>query len=113
MAATKKETRATTRASYLDEYVEATVLNALQDTGSVLATALESNEAAEAAARDVEAAAHELELYLQTDLMTVVGPDASAQASNHASNESMTHARTSPSSRPPRSSATTSSPATS
>ena len=70
------ESRATIRASYLDDFVERSVLAALTDAGSVLASALESNEAAESAARQVEAAAHELDLYLQADLITVVGADA-------------------------------------
>ena len=68
--------RATIRAQYLDEHVEQVVLEALQQEDSILAQALETSEAAEAAAREVEAAQHELNLYLQTDLISVVGPDS-------------------------------------
>ncbi len=68
--------RATIRASYLDDHVEHAVLTALKDTGSILATALETTSQAEEAARLVEDAQHELELYLQADLISVVGQDA-------------------------------------
>ena len=68
--------RATIRATYLDDYVEQAVLDTLGEADSILAKALETSEAADAAARVVDAAAHELTLYLQADLISVVGADA-------------------------------------
>jgi hypothetical protein len=85
--------RATIRASYLDSYVEQAVLNALRDEDSVLAQALETSEAADAAAREVEAAAHELQLYLQADLVSVVGTEA-FRAGVQSRQERLDHANT-------------------
>jgi site-specific DNA recombinase len=68
------EARATIVARLLDPYVEAQVLGALRDEGGFLAEAVQASEHIDEAARAVEAAEHELELFV-TDpkLMTVLG----------------------------------------
>jgi DNA invertase Pin-like site-specific DNA recombinase len=68
--------RATIRASILDEHVEAQVLRALQAEGGVLAQAVEASGQLEEAQRQLEAAEHELTLYLETDLIGRIGQDA-------------------------------------
>ena len=68
--------RATIRASYLDNYVEQQVLQALRAEGGFLADAVEASEQLAEAQRVLEQAEHELSLYLQTDLITTVGQDA-------------------------------------
>jgi len=65
--------RATIRASYLDDYVEAQVLAALTDEHGLLAQAVHASQQIEDAQRDAEAAEHELALYLETDLVSAIG----------------------------------------
>jgi Recombinase zinc beta ribbon domain len=64
---------ATIRAAYLDEYVEAQVLNALSSQHSLVAQAVESSQQIDEAVRALAEAEHELELYLATDLISTVG----------------------------------------
>jgi DNA invertase Pin-like site-specific DNA recombinase len=68
--------RATIRASYLDTYVEETVLAALQSESGFLAEAAQATEKLADAQRVLEQAEHELATYLQTDLITTVGQAA-------------------------------------
>jgi site-specific DNA recombinase len=68
--------RSTIRASYLDSYVEQHVLAALTAGDGVVAQALEQTDEINQAQRQLETAEHELTLYLQTDLISTVGPDA-------------------------------------
>jgi len=66
--------RATARASLVDNYVEEKVIAALQDEDGLLAEAVAASEAIEAAARQVEAAEHELDLFVNNPtLLTVLG----------------------------------------
>jgi site-specific DNA recombinase len=67
--------RATIRASYLDRYVEEQVLAALRAEGGLLAQARQADAELEQAQRTLEAAEHELNLYLQTDLIAIVGQE--------------------------------------
>jgi DNA invertase Pin-like site-specific DNA recombinase len=68
--------RATIRASYLDRYVEEQVLAVLADEGGLLAEAVAASEQIEQAARGVEAAEHELDLFV-TDpkLLSLLGQE--------------------------------------
>ena len=68
--------RATIIATKLDPYVEKTVLAALRAQGGPLAQALAASEQLEAAHRAVDEAEHELALYLEADLISVVGQEA-------------------------------------
>lgn len=68
--------QATIRASYLDDYVEQQVLQALRAEDGFLAQAVQADAELEQARRGLEAAEHELSLYLQTDLIGVVGEEA-------------------------------------
>jgi hypothetical protein len=68
--------KASIRASYLDEYVEQQVLQALQAEDGLLAHDVHADAELEDARRAREAAEHELSLYLQTDLIAVVGEEA-------------------------------------
>src|SRR5262249_19200361 len=62
------------RASLLDDYVEARVLEALANEDGVLAEAVAASEQIEAAARAVEEAEHELELFVNNPtLLTTLG----------------------------------------
>jgi site-specific DNA recombinase len=66
--------RATIRASYLDEYVEAQVLTALVQENGLLAQAVEASEALEQAKRAVGEAEHELDLFLSSPrLLSILG----------------------------------------
>jgi site-specific DNA recombinase len=66
--------RASIRASYLDEFVEEQVLEALKAEDGLLAQAVESSQAIEEAARAVEEAEHELDLYVgNPKLLTILG----------------------------------------
>jgi hypothetical protein len=71
--------RATIRASYLDDYVEQQVLAALRAEDGLLARAVRADAELEQAQRAVETAEHELALYLQTDLVAVIGQEAFVQ----------------------------------
>jgi DNA invertase Pin-like site-specific DNA recombinase len=75
-AAGRCPARATIRASYLDNYVEQQVLTALTAGDGFVAQALEQTDEITQAQRRLETAEHELTLYLQTDLIGTVGPDA-------------------------------------
>jgi recombinase/recombinase-like zinc beta ribbon protein len=68
--------KASIRASYLDDYVEQRVLKALQAEDGLLAQAVQADAELEQAQRALDAAEHELSLYLQTDLIAVVGEEA-------------------------------------
>jgi site-specific DNA recombinase len=68
--------RATIRASYLDTHVEEQVLAALRQEDGFLAQAVHASEEIEEVQRALEAAEHELSLYLRTDLISTVGQDA-------------------------------------
>jgi site-specific DNA recombinase len=65
--------RASISASKLDPYVERQVLAALGAEGGPLAQAVEASGQLEDARRALETAEHELALYVQTDLIAVVG----------------------------------------
>jgi hypothetical protein len=66
--------RATVRASILDGYVEEQVLQALDAEGGFLAQAVAASDAIEAAARAVEEAEHELDLFVNNPkLLTILG----------------------------------------
>ena len=66
--------RASIRASYLDEFVEEHVLAALEAEDGLLAQAVESSQAIEQAARAVEEAEHELDLYVSNPkLLSILG----------------------------------------
>ncbi len=66
--------RASIRASYLDEFVEEQVLAALEAEDGLLAQAVESSQAIEQAARAVEDAEHELDLYVSNPkLLSILG----------------------------------------
>jgi DNA invertase Pin-like site-specific DNA recombinase len=68
--------RATIKASIVDQYVEAEVLAALEAEGGPLAQAVEASEKTEEAARKVEAAEHELDLFVTNpQLLTTIGQD--------------------------------------
>jgi site-specific DNA recombinase len=71
--------RATIRASYLDDYVEERVLAALRAEDGLLAQAVRADAEFEQAQRELDSAEHELALYLQTDLIAVIGQDAFVQ----------------------------------
>jgi site-specific DNA recombinase len=73
------QSRATIRASYLDEYVEEQVLHALAAEDGLLAQAVEASQALEEAARAVEEAEHELDLYLTSELLSVIGQERFVQ----------------------------------
>jgi hypothetical protein len=68
--------RATIRASYLDDYVEERVLSALEAEDGFPAQAVQADADLEPEHRELETAEHELALYLQTDLIAVVGQEA-------------------------------------
>jgi DNA invertase Pin-like site-specific DNA recombinase len=68
--------RATIRASHLDRYVEQQVLAALTAGDGFVAQALQQTDEINQAQRHLETAEHELMLYLQTDLISTIGPDA-------------------------------------
>jgi DNA invertase Pin-like site-specific DNA recombinase len=82
------QSRATIRASIVDDYVEAQVLAALQADGGPLAQAVQAGEHLEAAARAVADAEHELDLYITNpQLLTLLGEARfleGAQARQHA-----------------------------
>jgi site-specific DNA recombinase len=66
--------RASIRASYLDSYVEAQVHAALQAEGGLIAQATKASTQIEQAARAVQDAEHELDLYIQNPtLLTTLG----------------------------------------
>jgi hypothetical protein len=66
--------RANVRASLLDTYVEAQVLQALREEDGLLAQALAASERVEAAARDVAEAEHELDLFVTNPkLLSLLG----------------------------------------
>lgn len=66
--------RATVRASLLDAYVEARVLEALSDEEGLLAEAIDASEALDEAARAVADAEHELDLFITNPkLLTILG----------------------------------------
>jgi site-specific DNA recombinase len=67
--------RASIRADKLDASVEERVLAALRDEGGLLAQAVEASEQIEQAARRVADAEHELDLYLASELMSVIGQE--------------------------------------
>src|SRR5215216_605421 len=68
--------RATIRASAVDQFVEQQVLAALEAEGGPLAQAVEASEKTEEAARRVEAAEHELDLFVTNpQLLTTIGQD--------------------------------------
>lgn len=71
--------RASIRASYLDCYVEEHVLAALEDEDGLIAQAVLASQQITEAQRDVEAAEHELMLYLETDLVSTIGVTAFRQ----------------------------------
>ena len=71
--------RAAIRASYLDAFVENHVLAALRDEDGLLAQAVHASQQIEDAQRDLDAAEHELVLYLETDLVSAIGPSAFRQ----------------------------------
>jgi site-specific DNA recombinase len=71
--------RATIRARYLDEYVEEQVLAALRDEDGLVAHAVSATKQIDEAQRDVEAAEHELTLFLETDLVSTIGVRAFQQ----------------------------------
>ena len=65
--------RASISAAKLDPYVERQVLDALNADGGPLAQAAEASAQLQEASRAVQETEHELTLYLQTDLISVVG----------------------------------------
>jgi site-specific DNA recombinase len=67
--------RASIRAEKLDAFVEEHVLAALQDEEGLLAQAVEASEHVDQAARAVAAAEHELDLYLASALVSVIGQE--------------------------------------
>jgi site-specific DNA recombinase len=68
--------RATIRASAVDQFLEQQVLAALAAEGGPLAQAVEASEKTEDAARRVEAAEHELDLFVTNpQLLTTIGQD--------------------------------------
>jgi hypothetical protein len=68
--------RATARASIVDRYVEDQVLEALQAEDGLLAQAVAASRALETAARAVEEAEHELDLFVNNPrLLTVLGEE--------------------------------------
>jgi DNA invertase Pin-like site-specific DNA recombinase len=87
--------RATTRASLVDSYVEEQVLRALQAEGGLLAQAVAASEAIEAVARAAEEAEHELDLFVNNPkLLTILGEEkfldgvqSRQQALDHARQE--------------------------
>jgi site-specific DNA recombinase len=86
--------RATIRASTVDAYVEAQILAALRAQGGPLAQAVEASDRIEAAARQVEAAEHELELFITNPgLLTTLGEQRFMQgvdARQHALDQART-----------------------
>jgi hypothetical protein len=68
--------RATVRASLLDEYVEGRVLEALRAEDGLLAQAVDASEALEDASRAVAEAEHELDLFIANPkLLTLIGEE--------------------------------------
>jgi DNA invertase Pin-like site-specific DNA recombinase len=67
--------RAAIISTRLDPYVETTVQAALTEEGGLLAEAMEASAEIEAAQRAVDEAEHELDLYIEADLVSVVGRD--------------------------------------
>jgi len=66
--------RASIRSSYLDEYVESRVLEAIEHDGGPVAAAVAASEHLEQATRKVEAAEHELDLFVNNPtLLTILG----------------------------------------
>jgi DNA invertase Pin-like site-specific DNA recombinase len=80
--------RATIRASIVDDYVEDQVLTALRADGGPLAQAVQAGEKLESAARAVQDAEHELDLYITNpQLLTLLGEARfleGAEARQHA-----------------------------
>jgi hypothetical protein len=91
--------RAAARAYTLDDYVEQAVLEALRADGGPVAEARAASGRLEEAQRALEAAEHELELYLASNLLSVVGEDRflagveSRQQAIDAARERMVDAR--------------------
>jgi DNA invertase Pin-like site-specific DNA recombinase len=87
--------RTNIRASLLDAYVEAQVHSALEEEGGVFAQAVDASERVDEAARAVEDAEHELDLYLTNPkLLTLLGEAKflqGAEARQHALDETRTH----------------------
>jgi DNA invertase Pin-like site-specific DNA recombinase len=71
--------RASIRARYLDEYVEEQILLALEDEHGFFAEAVQASNQVEEVQRELEAAEHELVLYLETDLVATIGQSAFRQ----------------------------------
>jgi hypothetical protein len=71
--------QASIRAHYLDEYVEEQVLLALGDEHGLFAEAVEASNQIDEAQRELEAAEHELVLFLETDLVSTIGQSAFRQ----------------------------------
>lgn len=69
------QARASLAAAKLDPYVEEQALAALRAEGGPLAQAAQASEQLEEAARQVEAAEHELDLYLSGELLSVIGQE--------------------------------------
>jgi site-specific DNA recombinase len=89
------QSRATIRAAIVDEYVEQEVLRALRADGGPLAQAIHAGEELAAAARAVEDAEHELDLYVTNpQLLTLLGEVRfldGAEARQHALDEARSH----------------------
>ena len=87
--------RANIRASLLDAYVEAQVLSALEEEGGIFAQAVDSSRRVDEAARAVDEAEHELDLYLTNPkLLTLLGETKflqGAEARQHALEYARTH----------------------
>jgi DNA invertase Pin-like site-specific DNA recombinase len=71
--------QASIRAHYLDAYVEEQVLLALGDEHGLFAEAVQASNQIDDAQRELEAAEHELVLYLETDLVSTIGQSAFRQ----------------------------------
>ena len=89
--------RASARASLVDPYVEEVFLNALQAEAGCLPKRTPPGNAGKAAAH-VDEAEHELDLYLSSELMTVIGQDRFTDGVETANRRSTKPARTSQSS---------------
>jgi DNA invertase Pin-like site-specific DNA recombinase len=87
--------RATIRASLLDTYVEREVQSALEEEGGIFAQAVDASERADEAARAVEDAELELDLYLANPkLLTLLGEAKflqGAEARQHALDNARAH----------------------
>jgi hypothetical protein len=85
--------RATIRASTIDTYVEDQILVALRADSGPLAEAVHASEHIDQAARDLEAAEHELDHYVTNPkLMTVLGEDRFLHGAQ-ARQDALDHAR--------------------